>query len=89
MVTYNKLKYKGHYMYDYVSPDKLMNALRWLKANNPLYADVDINENWLDQSVTDDCDLYGGLVRQPGISCENSSSDETPQDEVLNLTSVA
>lgn len=28
-----KLKYKGHYMYDYVSPEKLM---KWLKANNPL-----------------------------------------------------
>ena len=39
-----KLKYKGHYnMYDYVSPEKLNNALRWLKANNPLYADVLMN----------------------------------------------
>ena len=36
-----KLKYKGHYMYDYVSPDK------WLNANNPLYADVDVNESGL------------------------------------------
>ena len=25
-----KLKYKGHYMYDYVSPEKLMNALQWI-----------------------------------------------------------
>ena len=43
-----KLKYKGHCMYDYVSPEKLMNALRWLKAN------IDINDNWFDQSVVDD-----------------------------------
>ena len=27
-------------MYDYVTPENMMNALRWLKANNPLYADV-------------------------------------------------
>ena len=32
-----KLSYKGHYLYDCV-PQKLINALKWLKANNPLYA---------------------------------------------------
>ena len=25
-----KLAYKGHYMYDYVTPEKILNALRWL-----------------------------------------------------------
>jgi len=34
-----KLSFKGHYTYDYVTPENMMNALRWLKANNPLYAD--------------------------------------------------
>ena len=32
-----KLSYKGHYMYDFVRPDKVIGALRWLKDNNPLY----------------------------------------------------
>ena len=32
-------------MYDYVTPENMMNALRWLKANNPLYADVVINDD--------------------------------------------
>ena len=41
-----KLSYKGHYMYDYVSPEKLANALKWLKANNPLYTDINIVDNW-------------------------------------------
>ena len=27
-----KLSYKGHYLYDYVSPQKLINALKWLKV---------------------------------------------------------
>ena len=45
-----KLKYKGHYMYDYVCPDKLLNALQWLQANNPLYADVNVNEHWVEDS---------------------------------------
>jgi len=34
--------FKGHYMYDYVTPESMMNVLRWLKANNPLYPDVEI-----------------------------------------------
>ena len=63
-----KLKYKGHYMYDYICPEKLMNALIWLKANNPLYADVDVNKHWIDQSQANDGDLFHGLVRQPETS---------------------
>ena len=35
-----KLTYRGHYLYDYVTPQKLLEALRFLKANNPLYVDI-------------------------------------------------
>ena len=69
-----KLKYKGHYTYDYVSPEKLINALRWLKANNPVYAHVDINENWVNQALGNDSDLFGGLVRLS--DCETSSLED-------------
>ena len=31
-------------MYDFVRPDKIMIALRWLKENNSLYSNVDIND---------------------------------------------
>ena len=30
-----KLQYRGHYMYDFVRPDKVIAALEWLKINNP------------------------------------------------------
>lgn len=53
-----------YYMYDYISPEKVMNALLWLKNNNPLYADVEINCNWLKESLSDDVDLFTGLVKQ-------------------------
>ena len=36
-----KLAYRGHYMYDYISPEKVMAALMWLKSNNPLYANIE------------------------------------------------
>ena len=49
-----KLSYKGYYMYDFITPDKLTNALRWLKANNPLYANVEINDDWIKQALAND-----------------------------------
>ena len=33
-----KLRYKG--LYNYVRPDKVMIALKWLKENNPLYSNI-------------------------------------------------
>ena len=31
-----------------------VNALCWLKVNNPLYKDIDINTDWVTQSLHDD-----------------------------------
>ena len=44
----HKVAYRGHYMYDYIRPQKLLDALRYLKANNPLYVDIDVltNNGW-------------------------------------------
>jgi hypothetical protein len=63
-------------MYDYISPEKVLTALRWLKQNNPLYADIDINDDWLQQAVTNDEDLFGGLVEQCNTNNLNSDTDD-------------
>ena len=42
-----KVAYRGHYMYDYVTTQKPLDALRFLKTNNPLYCDIEINDQWL------------------------------------------
>ena len=57
-----KLTYRGHYLYDYVTPQKLLEALRFLKANNPLYVDIDINKDWLEQAIANDAELCDCLV---------------------------
>ena len=64
-----------------ISPEKVLNALRWLKVHSPLYADVEINVDWLQESITEDTDLFGGLVEQPSTSEENSDS-ELPTEEL-------
>ena len=57
-----KLTYQGHYLYDYVTPQKLLEALRFLKANNPLYVDIYINEDWLEKAIANDAELCDCLV---------------------------
>ena len=41
-----KLAYEGHYMYEYVRPKHVMDALIWLKQHNPLYQDIEICDDW-------------------------------------------
>ena len=75
-----KLSYKGHYLYDYVSPQKLINALKWLKANNTLYADVDITDDWVESAAADDEELVMSMLEQP----ESMENDENTDVAVFN-----
>ena len=60
-----KLSYKGHYLYDYVTPERLLNALRYLKSNNHYYKDITINDNWITHILEDDEDLMSSLIDNP------------------------
>ena len=72
-----KVAYKGHYMYDYIRPQKILDALRYLKVNNPLYADIDINEQWVEEAMTNDEELYQYLVEQEDNSMETECVDDS------------
>ena len=52
-----KVAYRGHYMYDYITPQKFLDALRFLRANNPLYADINVNEQWVEAAMGNDSEL--------------------------------
>ena len=71
-----KLCYKGHYMYQYVRPAKVLAALEWLRANNPLYRDVKINSDWLDDAAQDDADLWEALSAQPPLPVESGTTGQ-------------
>ena len=49
-------------MYNYVRPYKVMNALIWLKANNPLYAKISINNDWVNESLANERRRDGALA---------------------------
>ena len=69
-----KLKYKGHYMYEYICPAKPFTALRWLKSQSHIYANITINPNWEEQSEEDHLTLFSALMQQDcsGEDCEIS-----------------
>ena len=47
-----------------------------------MYADVDINEEWLEQAVSNDEDLFGGLVEQ----CDTNDLDSDIDDKSVLAT---
>ena len=50
-------------MYDYITPQKPINALQFLKGNNSLYSDVEVNE-WFEKALANDEELCKYLVEQ-------------------------
>ena len=45
-------------MHDTIRPEKVITALHYLKNNNPLYADIEINEDWIRSWQDADNDMY-------------------------------
>ena len=77
-----KVAYRGHYMYDFVTPQKPLDALRFLKAQNTLYCDVAINDQWFEEAVANDDELGMCLVEQ------NDESMVTESDQRVSLWNV-
>ena len=51
-----------------------------------MYADVEVNEDWLEESLSNDEDLFTSLVKQPDtndMDCESSSTDELSTQEPI------
>ena len=76
-----KLKYKGHYMYEYVCPAKLYTALQWLKSQNNLYANITINPNWEEQSQEDNLALFSALMQH---DCSEEFKKNSPRNTKSN-----
>ena len=74
-----RLCYKGHYMYNYVRPAVVLTALRWLKSNNPLYANVIINNNWLSDSANDNNEMFVSLFNT-SIDTDNTNDSTCTND---------
>ena len=71
-----KLEYKQAYLHDTIRPEKVITALHYLKNHNPLYADIEINEDWIKTWQDLDQELYNGIFDIE----ENSVNDVETSD---------
>ena len=68
-----KLAYKSHYMYDSIRPELMLIALHWLKTNNKLYDDINVNSDWKAQWEENDPDLWQAIS---GIHLDETHSED-------------
>ena len=76
-----KLEYRKAYIHDYVRPEKVVKALAWLKQNNPLYKDIDINRTWCQDCEISDPELWHAMTtRQPENQFQSGNGDADVYD---------
>ena len=49
-----KMCYKSNYMYNYIRKDVVIAAIKWLKENNKLYNEIELNDSWADDWINSD-----------------------------------
>ena len=79
-----RLCYKGHYMYDSVHPERMMMALDWLKANNILYGDININDVWTEEWENADPELWKAIS---GIEVSDKPVSESGVPQLVSKKS--
>ncbi len=87
-----KLAFKGHYMKDFIRPDKVMTALKWLCKNNPLYSTVKINKNWIDIWASEQKDFWNAAtnsVEEMDVDNENDATVTTVEKTKEHMSKVA
>ena len=71
-----KLEYKQAYLHDTIRQEKVITALNYLKNNNLLYADIEINEDWIRSWQDADNDLYNGVFVNEDDNSISMESDK-------------
>ena len=84
-----KLEYKRAYLHDTICPEKVITALNYLKNNNLLYADIEINEDWIRSWQDADNDLYNGVFVNEddnAISMESDKERNSTENQMTLIT---
>ena len=75
-----RLQYKGHQMCQDINPTKVRNALTWLKANNPLFEDIEVDFEEFNEMQHDQL-VHNNQLSDDESSSEKESDMETDVDE--------
>ena len=80
-----KVEYSGHVNFQYIRPNRVKEAFRWLKANNPLYSDIEGREEWEQRSAAEDQDTWAELTTDINVNKEAENmydnTTEAPLDD--------
>ena len=86
------LVYKSHYLCDYIHPYVVMDALKFLKENNPHYINVKIDDTWIDKLRTDSLyryvseDVNQNIDSGANVEMEINHDEENSHSEVFKET---
>ena len=86
------LVYKSHYLCDYICPYVVMDALKFLKENNPHYINVKIDDTWIDKLRTDSLyryvseDVNQNIDSGANVEMEINHDEENSHGEVSKET---
>ena len=73
-----KIEYKGCHMYGSIRKEVVMNAVKWLKANNEHYKDIELNDLWDDEWMQSEFDT----LLQPTRTEEIQTGVQNDSDEL-------
>ena len=68
-----KIIYKSNYMYNFICKDVVAAVIKWLKENNQIYGNIEINDQWADDWINSD---FSTLMNECGE--DGCSSDDQP-----------
>ena len=83
-----KLEYKQAYLHDTIQPENIIIALQYIKVHNPLYADIEINENWIQIMQEQDEQLYDGIFSIEQNDTDSGLRNNTGTSEGKNITNI-
>ncbi|XP_068758167.1 uncharacterized protein [Montipora capricornis] len=76
-----KMEFRGHVYFQAVRPQLILNALIWLKMNNPLYDNICIDMNKIDRHLTvlqqNDVSLEDSILNNDNHSSGSGISDDS------------
>ncbi|KAK3094305.1 hypothetical protein FSP39_000082 [Pinctada imbricata] len=77
-----KQAFKNHVFYENVRPQKVLDALKWLKENNKHYQEVvDVSDHWVDDSRIEDDELWEHLTKSQTSPDDQQQSDKDDLDK--------
>ena len=82
-----KLAFRGHVYFQAVRPDILLNALNWLRLNNPLYSGITVNVENIDTNLTElqveaSSENESELCPIIDTPCKQNTTDDQNMEEI-------